>query len=117
MRLEDIGITQDSQAVPCWSSSAPEADYGLGFHGLQEERRWRHPAVFDGGSDANILASRWVDSRTSLRREEAESSVSVRDQLLHIIEPISGEVSLVRYEIVPDKERRVEVYRVWVHRE
>jgi hypothetical protein len=43
--------------------------------------------------------------------------LSVRDQLLHIIEPISGEVSLVRYEIVPDKERRVEVYRVWVHRE
>ena len=42
---------------------------------------------------------------------------SVRDQLLHIIEPISGEVSLVRYEIVPDKERRVQVYRVWVHRE
>ena len=74
MRLENIAITQDSQAVPCWSSSAPEADYGLGFHGLQEERRWRHPAVFDGGSDANILASRWVDSRTSFRREEAESS-------------------------------------------
>ena len=43
--------------------------------------------------------------------------LSVRDQLLRIIEPISGEVSLVRYEIVPDKERRVQVYRVWVHRE
>ena len=42
---------------------------------------------------------------------------SVRDQLLHIIEPISGEVSLVRYETMPDKEGRAQVYRVWVHRE
>ena len=42
---------------------------------------------------------------------------SVRDQLLHIIEPISGEVSLVRYESVQDKRGRVEAYRVWVHRE
>ena len=32
------------------------------------------PLGFDGGSDANILVSRWVDSRTSFRREEAESS-------------------------------------------
>jgi hypothetical protein len=43
--------------------------------------------------------------------------LSVRDQLLHIIEPISGGVSLVRYETVPDKQGRVEVYRVWVHRQ
>jgi hypothetical protein len=42
---------------------------------------------------------------------------SVRDQLLHIIEPISGEVSLVRYESMQDKKGRVEAYRVWVHRE
>src|SRR4030088_3134357 len=42
---------------------------------------------------------------------------SVRDPLLHIIEPISGEVSLVRYESVQDKKGRVEAYRVWVHRE
>jgi hypothetical protein len=42
---------------------------------------------------------------------------SVRLQLLHIIEPISGEVSLVRYESVQDKKGRVEAYRVWVHRE
>src|SRR4030088_626122 len=45
------------------------------------------------------------------------NDLSVRDQLLHIIEPISGEVSLVRYETVADKGGRVQVYRVWVHRE
>jgi AraC family transcriptional regulator len=74
MRLENLAITQDSQAVPCWSSSAPEADYDLGCYGLQEEQRWRHPAGFGRESEANILASRWVDSRTSFRREAAESS-------------------------------------------
>jgi AraC family transcriptional regulator len=74
MRLENIAIAQDSHAAPCWSSSVPEADYDLGSCGLQEERRWRHPAGFDRASDANILASRWLDSRTSFRREEAESS-------------------------------------------
>jgi hypothetical protein len=42
---------------------------------------------------------------------------SVRHQLLNIIAPISGEVSLVRYESVQDKKGRVEAYRVWVHRE
>jgi AraC family transcriptional regulator len=74
MRLESLAITQDSQAVPCWSSSAPEAEYDIEPYGLQEERRWRHPTGFDREAAANILASRWTDSRTSFRREEAESS-------------------------------------------
>jgi AraC family transcriptional regulator len=75
MRLENLAITQDSQAAPCWSSSsAPEAEYDHGSYGLQEEQRWRYPAGFGRESEANILASRWVDSRTSFRREEAESS-------------------------------------------
>lgn len=42
---------------------------------------------------------------------------SVRDQLLHIIEPISGTVSITKYEAVPNKKGRVESYRVWVKRE
>jgi AraC family transcriptional regulator len=74
MRLENLALTQDSQAVPCWSSSTPDADYDLESCGLQEERRWRHPAGLDGASQANILSSRWLDSRSFFRREEAESS-------------------------------------------
>jgi AraC family transcriptional regulator len=74
MRLENLAITQDSQAIANWSSSGLEADYDSGSYGLLEEQRWRHPAGFDMRSDANILASRWVDSRNSFRREEAESS-------------------------------------------
>jgi len=74
MRLENLAITQDSQIIANWSSSGLEADYDSGSHGLLEEQRWRHPAGFDMRSGANILASRWVDSRNSFRREEAESS-------------------------------------------
>lgn len=42
---------------------------------------------------------------------------SVRDQLLHIIEPISGGVSIVKFETVADGRGRVQSYRVLVKRE
>ncbi len=41
----------------------------------------------------------------------------VRDELLHIIEPISGSVSIVRYEGVIDHKGKVQSYKVWVKRE
>jgi len=41
---------------------------------------------------------------------------SVRDQLLQVIKPISGEVSIVKCEPVSDKGK-VQSYRVWVKRE
>ncbi|HUO24845.1 MAG TPA: hypothetical protein VMU61_04205 [Candidatus Aquilonibacter sp.] len=41
----------------------------------------------------------------------------VQDQLLRIIEPISGEVSIVKYESVSDHNGKVQNYRVWVRRE
>ncbi len=42
--------------------------------------------------------------------------VTVRAQLLRIIEPISGGVSITRYEAVKDKGHVV-AYKVWVQRE
>ncbi len=42
---------------------------------------------------------------------------TVRSQLLRIVEPISGEVSIARYEAVRDREGRVLTYKVWVHKE
>jgi hypothetical protein len=42
---------------------------------------------------------------------------SVRDQLLHIIEPISGAVSIVHYEPVADGKGHVQSYKVLVKRE
>jgi hypothetical protein len=41
---------------------------------------------------------------------------AIRDQLLRIIEPISGEVSIVRYESVSDPKGKLQAYRVWVKR-
>jgi hypothetical protein len=41
---------------------------------------------------------------------------SVRDQLLHIIKPISGEVSIVNYETVADGKGHVQTYKVLVKR-
>ena len=41
---------------------------------------------------------------------------AVRAQLLRIIEPISGEISIKRYEPVTDKKGNILAYRVWVQR-
>jgi hypothetical protein len=40
----------------------------------------------------------------------------MREQLLHIIEPISGEVSIVKYEPVTDNHGQVQSYKVVVQR-
>lgn len=42
---------------------------------------------------------------------------SVRDQLLHIIEPISGAVLIVNYETVKDQKGKVQSYKVLATRE
>ena len=42
---------------------------------------------------------------------------SVREQLLRIIEPISGSVAIVSYETVNDRKGRVQSYKVLVKRE
>jgi hypothetical protein len=42
---------------------------------------------------------------------------SVREQLLRIIEPISGAVSILSYETVTDRKGRVQSYKVLVRRE
>jgi len=42
---------------------------------------------------------------------------SVRDQLLHIIEPISGAVSIVSYEPLKDSKGKVQSYKVLAKRD
>jgi hypothetical protein len=46
-----------------------------------------------------------------------EDEATVRAQLLRIVEPISGEVSITKYEAVPDRQGHVLTYKVWVHKE
>jgi hypothetical protein len=42
---------------------------------------------------------------------------TVRQQLLRIVEPISGEVSITKYEVLRDRQGRVLTYRVWAQKE
>jgi len=54
-----------------------------------------------------------IDGAAVSGKDEA----AVRAQLLRIVEPISGEVSITRYEAVHDRQGRVLTYKVWVHKE
>jgi len=64
-----------------------------------------------------------IDAEGRLIYQVAASAVapgddhSVREQLLHIIEPISGAVSIVSYETVTDRKGQVQSYKVVVKRE
>ncbi len=42
--------------------------------------------------------------------------VAVRAQLLRIIEPISGEITITKYEVVRDRKGNVVSYKVWAQR-
>ncbi|HWR36061.1 MAG TPA: hypothetical protein VN622_09360 [Clostridia bacterium] len=44
------------------------------------------------------------------------SDDAIRQGLISVIEPIAGEVKLLRYEAVQDLQGRVIAYRVWVRR-
>jgi hypothetical protein len=47
----------------------------------------------------------------------AGSDTEIRTSLLTIIEPISGSVSISRYETITDNKGQVVAYKVWVQRE
>jgi hypothetical protein len=63
-----------------------------------------------------------VDAQGGLVYEIPASTIAagddqtVRDQLLRLIKPISGEVSIVRYETVADSKGNVQSYKVVVKR-
>ena len=47
----------------------------------------------------------------------ATDEAGVRQELLRIVEPIAGEVSITKYDVVRDRQGRVLTYKVWVHKE
>lgn len=51
------------------------------------------------------------------RAVQGDTDATVRASLLKIIEPISGSVSISKYEKVPDNKGNVLAYKVWVQRE
>jgi hypothetical protein len=53
-----------------------------------------------------------VDASAVSGTAEAE----IRERLVRVIEPVAGEIELVRYEAVPDAEGHVKSYKAWVRR-
>ena len=53
-----------------------------------------------------------VEGRAVRSRDQA----SIRRELVGVIEPIAGEISISRFEPVTDKAGHVLYYKVWVHR-
>jgi hypothetical protein len=53
----------------------------------------------------------------AISAKDDKDEASVRAQLLRIVEPISGEVSITKYEVVRDRQGRVLTYQVWVQKE
>ena len=47
---------------------------------------------------------------------QASDDASIRESLLRVIEPIAGEVEVLRYEPVYDRPGHVVRYKVWVRR-
>jgi hypothetical protein len=66
--------------------------------------------VYPDGSGAFIYQ---IEPKAVPAGDDAE----VRAALLRVIEPISGSVSISRYEKVKDAKGRIVAYKVWVERE
>ena len=47
---------------------------------------------------------------------QGQNEAAIREQLLRIIEPISGEVTIIKYEVVHDKKGNVQSYKIWAQR-
>jgi hypothetical protein len=53
-----------------------------------------------------------IDAKGVQGKDEA----AIRAELLNIIEPVSGEVSISKYEVVRDRSGQILSYRVWIQR-
>lgn len=47
---------------------------------------------------------------------QGKDDATVRAELLSIIEPVSGEVSISKYEVVRDRSGHILSYKVWIQR-
>jgi len=86
--------------------------YWINFHDKPVERN-PHPIGVVVTPDAGGGFIYQIDGAAISGKEPA----TVQAQLLRIVEPISGEVSITRYEAVRDRQGRVSIYKVWVQKE
>jgi len=71
-----------------------------------------HPMEVVVTSDGAGALVYQMDASTILPGDDT----AIRNQLQRVIEPISGEVSIVNYEAVSNGKGKVQSYRVWVKR-
>ena len=83
--------------------------YWINFHDKPVERN-PHPSGVVVTPDAGGFIYQIEGTAIS-----GTDDATIRQQLLRIVEPISGEVSITRYEAQRDKQGRVLSYKVWVH--
>jgi hypothetical protein len=50
------------------------------------------------------------------RAVQSKDDAGIRTELLSIIEPVSGEVSISKYEVVRDRSGHILSYKVWARR-
>ena len=78
-----------------------------------------HPVDRNPPSSAVMVytdnAGGWV-YQVDARAIHSGDEFSLRQQFLRIIEPVSGEISISRYEKVTDKNGKVVAYKIWVER-
>ena len=85
--------------------------YWINFNDKPIDRNPQHTGVVvtpDGkGGIVYQIEARAIDGK---------NDAAIRSQLLSVIEPISGEVSISNYEAVRDGSGKILAYKVWVER-
>lgn len=83
----------------------------INFNDKPVERNPHPTGVFVYGDEGGNLLYE-VDSKAV----QPGADAAVQAQLIRIIEPISGEISISKFEPVKDKKGKVLSYKVWVTR-
>jgi len=86
--------------------------YWINFHDKPVERN-PHPS----GVVVNPVAGGGFIYQIEGSAISGTDDATIRQQLLRIVEPISREVSITKYEALRDRQGRVLTYKVWVHKE
>jgi len=47
---------------------------------------------------------------------DQSSDEGIRDSLMRVLEPVSGEITIDRYQPVRDSKHKIVAYQVWAHR-
>jgi len=78
-----------------------------------------HPVERNPGSTGVVVSpdgNGGLVYQVDAKAVQGGSDSAVRSQLLRVIEPISGEVTITRYEAQPDRKGHLLTYKVWAEK-